>query len=259
MSNPIPQYTPIDEMMIACTDDTGTAQNVSPFNQSMGALGCASLSNYTDPQYWTPGWSVFLNTTPQGGPLTYTSSNGGLVLGISLPPYWTISSTAGQLTALYPTCFLYATRKNCGTGISYAGDQIDYWRNPTTYSTIPTDTRTCDDIKYTTSSVNRYSQLDDIYTLLKDPFNKTKHTSPLTTIVGRSIDVYTDETFYVPKIKITYIKRPRRISNTTGSTVACELAEHTHQEVVDMAIANILEGIADPRYQTFRTEEIRSE
>ena len=119
----------------------------------------------------------------------------------------------------------------------------------------------CDDQEIsTTSSINRYSQLDDIYTLLKDPFNKTKHTGPIITISGNAVDVYTDKTFYVPKVKFTYIRTPQQVSLTGfAAPVDCELAIHTHQEIVDMAVASILEGIGDPRYQTFRAEEMRSE
>jgi hypothetical protein len=251
---------PIDEILIACIDDTGTAIIASPFNQPLGFLACnGDFSNYLDSQYWNPGWSVFENTTPMGTSLTYTSANGGKVFGIALPFNWTLDLTPGVLNSTYPGCFVYATRVSCNNNILYPADKIDYFSQPTDFDSVPTNTRSCNDIKYTTSSVNRYAQLDDIYTLLQDPFNKTKHTSPLTTIVGHNIDIYTDETFYVPKVKITYIKKPRSIDSTSGSVIACELAEHTHQEIVDMAVASILAEIADPRYQTARMEEMRSE
>ena len=38
----------------------------------------------------------------------------------------------------------------------------------------------------TESAGNRWAQHDDIYSMLDDPFNTTKHTSPLTTIRGNS-------------------------------------------------------------------------
>jgi len=47
---------------------------------------------------------------------------------------------------------------------------------------------------------NDFSQSDDIYSLLSDPFNTTKKTSPLTDINGDYINVYTDKTFFVDKI-----------------------------------------------------------
>ena len=73
------------------------------------------------------------------------------------------------------------------------------------------------------------------------------------------VDVYTDETFYVPRVKFTYIKTPERISNVSGAVTNTDLPAHTHQEIVDMAISSILEGISEPRYQSFRAEEMRSE
>ena len=37
-------------------------------------------------------------------------------------------------------------------------------------------------------------------------------------------------------------------------SVDCDLAGHTHQEIVDMTINSILEGISDPRYKTQQLE-----
>jgi hypothetical protein len=37
------------------------------------------------------------------------------------------------------------------------------------------------------------------------------------------------------------------------------LPEHTHQEIVDMAISSILEGISDPRYKTQQLELSKNE
>ena len=247
----------LESIRIACIDETGTPQIGTPYLQSMNPFGCSNLLFYTNPAYIDSAWSVFASTTPQNTSLTYTSANGGLVLGIALPVGWTLDPTPGVLNTVYFGAQVEVTRMVCGTPITTNTD-LDFLQLPQIF---PGDvyTRECDDIKYTASSVNRYSQLDDIYTLLKDPFNKTKHTSPLTTIVGHNIDIYTDETFYVPKVKLTYIKKPRSIDSTSGSVTSCELAAPTHQEIVDMAVASILAEIADPRYQTARVEEMRSE
>jgi hypothetical protein len=106
-------------------------------------------------------------------------------------------------------------------------------------------------------SVNKFIQQDDIFTLLKDPFNTTKYTAPLTTIRGEYIDLYTSDIFIIDKVKITYIRNPAQISLSLG--VSCELPIHTHQEVVDMTISSILEGISDPRYQTHQAEVGKNE
>lgn len=109
----------------------------------------------------------------------------------------------------------------------------------------------------TIMSGNRFSQQDDIFKLLTDPFNTTKHTAPLTTIRGRAIDVYTSDIFIIDTVKITYIRRPMEISLSLG--VDCELPEHTHQEIVSMAVSSILEEISDPRYKTAVGEASRNE
>jgi len=106
-------------------------------------------------------------------------------------------------------------------------------------------------------SLNKFVQQDDIAKLLDDPFNTTKYTAPLTTIRGRYIDVYTNAIFIIDKLKITYIRKPRDISLPLG--ISCELPEHTHQEIVDMTVSSILEGISDPRYKTQQLELSKNE
>jgi len=103
----------------------------------------------------------------------------------------------------------------------------------------------------------KFVQQDDLYTLLADPFNTTKKTKPLITIEEDFIKVYTNDIFIIKKLKLTYIKNPAKVSlslDTSIESVDCELAEHTHQEIVDMTINSILEGISDPRYKTQQLE-----
>jgi len=95
---------------------------------------------------------------------------------------------------------------------------------------------------------NTFIQQDDIFTMLQDPFNTTKHTDPLTTVRGNQIDIYTSDIFIIDTVKITYIRNPRNISLPLG--IDCELPVHAHQEIVDMTVGSILEGISDPRYKT---------
>ena len=104
---------------------------------------------------------------------------------------------------------------------------------------------------------NKFVQQDDIYKLLDDPFNTTKPSSPLTTIRGNFIDIYTSDIFIIDKVKITYIRKPKKISLSLG--IDCELPEHTHQEIVDMTVGSILEGISDPRYKSHQLEVSKNE
>ena len=104
---------------------------------------------------------------------------------------------------------------------------------------------------------NKYSQLDDIFTMLKDPFNTTKHTSPLFTVRQNNIDIYTNDLFIVEEIKLTYLKTPAEISLSLGAD--CELPDHSHREIVDMTVSSILEGITDPRYKSHELETSKNE
>ena len=106
-------------------------------------------------------------------------------------------------------------------------------------------------------ALNKFVQQDDIAKLLGDPFNTTKYTSPLTTIRGRHIDVYTNDIFIIDKVKITYIRQPSEISLPLG--ISCELPIHAHQEIVDAAVSSILEGLSDPRYKTHQSEVGKNE
>ncbi len=103
----------------------------------------------------------------------------------------------------------------------------------------------------------KFAQHDDIHTILADPFNTTKKTRPLFVFEGNVMKVYTNDIFIIKGLKLTYIKNPSKVLlslDDVTNSVDCELAEHTHQEIVDMTINSILEGISDPRYKTQQIE-----
>lgn len=90
---------------------------------------------------------------------------------------------------------------------------------------------------------NDFSQSDDIYSLLSDPFNTTKKTSPLTDINEDYINVYTDKTFFVDKIFINYIREPQKIifiDKDNGGNKDCELPDFVHTKIVEDAVNLLL-------------------
>lgn len=94
-------------------------------------------------------------------------------------------------------------------------------------------------------SPTRYSQMDDLYKILDDPFNTTKRTSPLTTITGNSIFVYSDKTFLVKEIIIDYLRVPKKLSLVTptdNTTNESELPEHLHKEIIQLAVDMFLQN-----------------
>ena len=118
----------------------------------------------------------------------------------------------------------------------------------------------CDDVETSTLvGQNKFAQHDDIFTLLSDPFNNTTYKYPLYTIRDNSIDVYSDETFVIDRVKITYLRMPAIVNNVSSTTVSCDLPDHAHHEIVQMTINSILEEISDPRYQSTNMEVLKSE
>lgn len=110
---------------------------------------------------------------------------------------------------------------------------------------------------YNKISYCTFAQHDDIYALLDDPFNRTDYNLPFYNIEESYLDIYTDNTFIATKAIIKYIKKPIAISKSLG--VGCELPFHTHEEIVEMTIKSILEGIESQRYNTQSMETFESE
>lgn len=97
-------------------------------------------------------------------------------------------------------------------------------------------------------------QHDDYNMIIEDPFNKPRLDYKGKSLLRRlefqsKIEVlfpHTDLIFnsYI----VRYIRKPQRIS--LSSLTDCELADHTHQEIVDMAVSSMLENIESDRYQS---------
>ncbi len=97
---------------------------------------------------------------------------------------------------------------------------------------------------------NKFVQQDDIYSLALDPFNDTSMYAPLTIIRDNNIDVFVEKNnFIVKEIAISYIRKPKLISLLLNQS--CELAEHTHAEIIRDAVNLMLENFeAQNRLQT---------
>lgn len=110
---------------------------------------------------------------------------------------------------------------------------------------------------YNKISYCTFAQHDDIYALLDDPFNKTDYDLPFYNIEESYLDIYTSDMFIAEKAIIKYLRKPIAISYNLG--VGCELPFHTHDEIVEMTIKSILEGIESQRYNTQSMETFESE
>jgi hypothetical protein len=110
---------------------------------------------------------------------------------------------------------------------------------------------------YNKISYCTFAQHDDMYALLDDPFNRTDYKLPFYNIEESYLDIYTDNTFIAEKAIIKYLRNPIAISYNLG--IGSELPIHTHDEIVEMTIKSILEGIESQRYNTQSMETFESE
>ena len=65
---------------------------------------------------------------------------------------------------------------------------------------------------------------------------------------------YTDENYKISDCDITYLKKPTAITFANDSAEYTDLPEHTHQEIVKLAVQMYLESIADQRYTSYSNE-----
>jgi hypothetical protein len=89
------------------------------------------------------------------------------------------------------------------------------------------------------NSSTRVIESEYLHKVLKDnEFTKTIKEDPVTTMYSNYIGGYGDDTFALNQAQIDYVAKPRNISLLFDRS--CQLPEHTHEEIVDLAIKNIL-------------------
>lgn len=100
-------------------------------------------------------------------------------------------------------------------------------------------------------------QHDDYNKLVDDPFNKPTKDVILRLMHGRFAELITDGNFTINRYFLRYVRQPDRID--LPNSVNCELADHTHAEIVAAAVTMALENIASPRFQSHMISEVTSE
>lgn len=97
----------------------------------------------------------------------------------------------------------------------------------------------------------RLVQHDDLSFLLVDPFNKPDFSYPLVAFEGPYIYIYADGTFQVNNFKLKYLKFPTRVDITAlPAPIGFDFPEHTHSEIVAIAVNLVIENIESPRVAT---------
>lgn len=102
-------------------------------------------------------------------------------------------------------------------------------------------------------------QHDDYNKIIRDPFNKPvidqdNKLALRLELNGQFEIILPDANTIFSNLNMRYIREPRRISLSSTPAVDCELADHTHQEIVDMAVSSMLENIESDRYKSHLNE-----
>lgn len=75
---------------------------------------------------------------------------------------------------------------------------------------------------------------------------------PIRIIKDTDVELYTDGTYDVTQYALRYLRRPATISLMTAPTDEyTDLPEHTHSEIVKIAVEMFLENKSNPRVQTY--------
>lgn len=107
----------------------------------------------------------------------------------------------------------------------------------------------------------RIVEPDDAYNILGNPFATATDQSAFGIVNGTNIKVFrntkNNKSYLLKSLRADYIRTPVEIS--LSSNVDCELADHTHQEIVDLTVKHLLEATESQRYQTNTVESSQTE
>jgi hypothetical protein len=95
-------------------------------------------------------------------------------------------------------------------------------------------------------------QQDDMGTIGSDPFNSPAADDPKGFFEEDDLFVWVDKDSTVSNMMLTFIKKPLAMNKGTygSSVVNCELSEHTHREILQLAVQLALENLGNPRVQS---------
>lgn len=100
-----------------------------------------------------------------------------------------------------------------------------------------------------TTATIKLVQQDDISQIKEDPFNKPKGSKVNMFFEDGDVFLWTSNEKTLSRVLVTYLKTPAMVNKGTyGSPlVECDLSEHLHSEIVQVAVGIALEGIESPR------------
>jgi len=113
----------------------------------------------------------------------------------------------------------------------------------------------CNNIKIEERSIKPV-QLDDYYKVTNDPFNKASNKFPVYIITPTGFLIKSDSN--AKAWTLTYLKKPNVIDGTNKPYETLNLPEHTHDEIINIAVRKLLFSIGQETY-TIQANEIKEQ
>jgi hypothetical protein len=124
------------------------------------------------------------------------------------------------------------------------GEEVDITFTPTNPSlTMPVRVGVTD----ATANDYRY-KLDDPTAAYRLHYDEAR---PLRLFYNDTIEFISDGNYSIPYAYIRFLKQPLTVDGVNTPNVSCDLPEHTHDEVVSLAVQLALEGIEQPRLESY--------
>jgi hypothetical protein len=102
-------------------------------------------------------------------------------------------------------------------------------------------------------------QHNDYNKIVNNPFKKPNLEKVLRLMESGRSELIHDNNMSIHEYRIRYIRKPVTIDSVNIPNVDCELSEHLHDELVDMAVLLAIENIEAKRLQTFNALEKTNE
>lgn len=82
---------------------------------------------------------------------------------------------------------------------------------------------------------------------MNHPFAWSTSNNPSGYVVNDLLEIHTAKRFILSKVALIYIRKPAKVNLSLN--ISCDLPEHTHEEIVDRTVADLLETIESGRLQ----------
>lgn len=151
----------------------------------------------------------------------------------------------------------------CGQGIVIVADssisvEVEY--TPSDIITFTSSSKSFTKISAisgTKEVPNRFTDTEKLYDLLASSFGTTIASSPLSTMEGDKLIVFHNKKFIPTSIKITYLKKPRKINLSLNQD--CDLDDWIQREIIDNTAKRLAGLVESNTYRNIINENLLKE